>query len=577
MNWKKPSGVRSRVAAAIALILLVCASAMPTLGEGKVFPSTAFPADVKIPDQSALIIWSNGVERLVIETRFVGEGTNFAWVVPLPAVPEIEPATTGLFPTLRVCLQPSVLHRVPKFWALALFGCGLIWLIGTVRKGNDPTMLDLVGCLAAAIGFSAMVSSGPGLLFGSLVAFLIALLCVNRVRAGRESILTILVVFLLLAILASMMLPALGTAGRGGTATTEPGVNILERKVVGVFDTTVISAKDSKALLHWLSENGFAADKHSEPVIEQHIRDGWVFVATKVHRDSVNPGAVTPHPLSFTFKAAEPIYPLRLTATGSERLALELFIVGPKRAEIPNFKVAECQQLQTISGARPDAPKPMATISHDLFAKWAGDLPVITKLTAELSPADMARDAIISWSQFRGRHTQLYSEAGALITAANWSISPICILAMIVGLVAHRNGGLSHKSFWVSAGAAGCVLLAGVMVFIALPKTQVRFERFAPQRSHVYLTALALTAEDQVPTNQPVTIQLVRAALAKTKDQWRENLLQGGVVREEDSPGNYTLRETLTGVAVVGYNALGAAQELHTIPRFPAPTNSPAH
>jgi len=52
---------------------------------------------VEIPDQRALINFSNGVERLVIETRFTGRGTNFTWVVPLPAKPVIEVATPGLF------------------------------------------------------------------------------------------------------------------------------------------------------------------------------------------------------------------------------------------------------------------------------------------------------------------------------------------------------------------------------------------------------------------------------------------------------------------------------------------------
>jgi hypothetical protein len=78
-------------------------------GDGMVMHATAVPVEVRIPDQRALIQFSNGLERLVIETRFTGAGTNFAWVVPLPSPPIIEEASAGLFPTLQSLFQPR--HR----------------------------------------------------------------------------------------------------------------------------------------------------------------------------------------------------------------------------------------------------------------------------------------------------------------------------------------------------------------------------------------------------------------------------------------------------------------------------------
>ena len=57
---------------------------MAALADGMVIPTIAYPAKITIPDQCALICFTNGTERLVIETRFTGSGTNFAWVVPLP-------------------------------------------------------------------------------------------------------------------------------------------------------------------------------------------------------------------------------------------------------------------------------------------------------------------------------------------------------------------------------------------------------------------------------------------------------------------------------------------------------------
>lgn len=49
------------------------------LADGKVFPSRAEAVEVRMPDQRAPLWWSNGVERLVIESRFIGQ----AEVIPL--------------------------------------------------------------------------------------------------------------------------------------------------------------------------------------------------------------------------------------------------------------------------------------------------------------------------------------------------------------------------------------------------------------------------------------------------------------------------------------------------------------
>ena len=54
-----------------------------------------------MPDQRALLVWSNGVERLAIETRIVGEGTNFAWVVPLRSWPSVDSVRAAIRKVLR--------------------------------------------------------------------------------------------------------------------------------------------------------------------------------------------------------------------------------------------------------------------------------------------------------------------------------------------------------------------------------------------------------------------------------------------------------------------------------------------
>jgi hypothetical protein len=60
------------------LAWLTAAGSLSLEADGKVWPAIGY-AKVDIPDQRARIHYTNGVERLVIETSFVGPGTNFAW------------------------------------------------------------------------------------------------------------------------------------------------------------------------------------------------------------------------------------------------------------------------------------------------------------------------------------------------------------------------------------------------------------------------------------------------------------------------------------------------------------------
>jgi len=558
----KPCGIKRRIAAYFAVILFAWLLALPAFADGKVFPAKAYPAEVKIPDQSALLIWSNGVERLVIETRFIGEGTNFAWVVPLPAPPEIEPATTGLFPTLRTCLQPEVRHSVLNFWAVAMFACGLGWLLGTVRDTGEPTVLDIIGSLATAAGLGFMIRFGEGSLIVMFAIFFILLYLVRRVRSGQEGVVGIVAGLALILLLGSMLLPALGTAGRA-TASSKSGIDILERKVVGVFDTTVISAKNPKALLGWLGENGFAVDKRTEPIVEQHVRDGWVFVAAKVHRESAGVGPATPHPLSFTFKAPQPIYPLRLTAAGSDRLELQLFVVGPGRAEIQGFTAVECRRLRQADNAK------SVLIGHGLFGQWVAGAPVVTKLTALFGPKEMTHDATVTWREFAERRDRVYSRQGAFRTVANWCLSPLCLLVVIVGFLMYQGRITSTTVLRCLAGGGGALVLAGIIAYAALPKVEVRLERFARQRALSELKHHVLKVADSLPKQQMVTLTTVRAAMAEPGYKRFGNLLQGGQIREEDSPGNYTLRESSAGIEVLGYNAVGGAEVVFTFERTP--------
>lgn len=471
----------------IASCLLLWFLPVAALADGMVIPTIAYPARITIPDQRVLICFSNGTERLVIETRFTGAGTNFAWVVPLPSQPVIEKATSGLFPTLGYLFRPQIVHNVPRYYLGILIFAGIIALLRLAKR----SAIDIV----------------------------------------IYALLTFMFLFL-----AGALLPVAGSARRASTISSE-AVSVLDRKIVGVFETTTIGSRDAKALQHWLSENGYAVPTNAEPVIERYVKDGWIFAAAKVRRDKPDTETSTPHPLSFTFKTDRPVYPMRLTGVDNGPLSMELYVFGPSRAEAPHFKVESC--------TRP-------SIAHPLLRQWTGDLPVATKLTTTLSPAAMRNDIWLGWTPFEEKRNRLFSPHGALTIALNWGAGFFAAGLFVFWLLAFASE--RHKlKFARRMGAItlSSAILVG-LIYLSLPKIEVKLVKARSyfNTSMEQKVVLEMILDDggwqtvaearailQAATSNPTN------AISYGMNDWDNNLV-GGQIREEDSPGNYLLRET---------------------------------
>jgi hypothetical protein len=519
----------------IPLVLVVCSPTSHCLADGKVFPPVAFPANVTIPDQRALIHFTNGTERLVIETRFTGAGTNFAWVVPLPAQPVIEEATTGLFPTLDYLFRPQISHDVTRYFVGILIGTGLVLLL----------------CYAARS-----------------VILLLA---------------TIFVSFLLV----SMLLPALGKAKALASTASANAVTVLDRRLVGVFETTTIASRDPKALRTWLRENGFSVSTNSEPVIADYIRDGWVFVTAKVNRDHPDTQTSTAHPLSFTFPTTKPVYPMRLTGVDNGALQVELYVFAPWRAEARHFQVERCTRP-----AYPAIPKPVPyglswsrwspetpNIVHPLLHQWVNGAPVATKLTATLTPDQMREDVWLRASDYQEKRNRLYSKTAAMTVALNWGSGLFAVgLLAAYGICFVRLGRREKFGRAVGLIAVASLMLSG-LIYLALPTTQVRLVKSPSTGMQNVLRYLSMELWNDQPQSREEVRQELRRLLATPSEEhsgvrmaqhfggtgWA-NLLLGGSIREEDSPGNFTLRENQDELEFLGYDALGTPQVLFSYP-----------
>lgn len=505
----------------ILLIVLLGLLPLSAGADGKVFSPTAFPAAVNIPDQRALIHFTNGVERLVIETRFTGAGTNFAWVVPLPSQPVVEAASVGLFPTLQYYFQSPITHNVTRFY----LGVGLV--IG----------------LLLFLYYLIKSCSGP--------------------VAG-------VTIFLLLLLSAGLLLPALSTtkSKAGSSGAFEPPVSVLDRQLVGVFETTTIASPDPQALQTWLRDNGFVVTTNSEPIIGDYVKDGWVFVATKVRRDRAEEQTSTPHPLSFTFKTDRPVYPMRLTGVDNRLLQVELYVFADQRVYAPHFKVERCTKPEY---PEPDSkfnwrPTEGVKVMHPLLRSWVVGAPIATKLTAKLTPEMMKKDVWLEGRDFNETRNRRFSETGASRVALNWSAG-----ILLFGLVASYLFAVStrpsdpkfSKPFQLTFVVS---LLVGGIIYLALPKIDVRLAKrpWSDTRSNLY-TPLQLVHGESVqearrllanPTNAPAAIE--------GWEKYAQNHYLGVLMHEEDSPGNFILREKDGEIEYVVFDAQGAESVMAT-------------
>jgi hypothetical protein len=474
---------------ALLLLLLLVAQA-PTLADGKVFARVG--PDPTMPDQQALIHFDGRVQTLAIETRFEGEGTDFAWVVPLPSIPEISAATTGLFPTLRAVFAPEL---------------------------ADPSE----GPLVMAVGLQLCV----------------AVLVLTAAAGGRRGVVIGLAIGLL--VVPVLLLPALGKP-RGGASTTVAAVTVHERKLVGLYETATISSLSPEALISWIAENGFQMTSNAEPVIAEYVNDGWVFAAIRLSRDAQS-GTSTPHPLVFRFPTSRCVYPMRLTGLQDRPLTLDLYVFGTGRAAAPGMRAKRADSVRFGSGKGPGLE-----VMHDGLSALVPGAIAGTRLTGMLAPAQMRNDVTISFGGMSSYGARIYSYDGAILIAANLGLTVFIVVAIVTAIrLRRRSRDLNASVSWL-AGPLLATIAVGALALLWLPKTANIEYGWKPgrlssvHRDIMFRITTRIADEQERDSGFEPSAEWVRGLLSET-GHWESYPPGEGdrVVQFEDSPGNFVV------------------------------------
>lgn len=236
---------------------------------------TVSEAEYAVNQQAEQIIFEvePGYVTAHVLIRYQGDPSKFAWIVPVPSVPDLSLSESLTFALLDDATAPIVSARATSLCPSPEYAC---------MQHSMPNCGDPNGST-----FSTGVGPGP-----------------SSTGSG------------------------MGAEGEG-EGESPPGVEIIEQQQIGSYDTVTFSAGDASAAVTWLQDEGFIVNDTMTPFMQPYVDANMIFVAAKLI-----PGADLDEiaPLRMRYQADNPMIPLQLTAVAAEpHLTVTSYIYGSER------------------------------------------------------------------------------------------------------------------------------------------------------------------------------------------------------------------------------------------------------
>ncbi len=503
----------------IIAAVIVLGTGGVALGNGVKFPQIGYAKMPEIPQQRALIAYKDGIETLVVESAYVTDSPEVGWVLPVPAEPmEISVADRDVLKSVAMCMRPEVVHDL--------------------GQGLDSILMAWV---------------------------IVAVVCLGVIFSRPEGnlILASLVVVAMIVLLGSIMLPALSAAG---PSQGQAGVSAISVQRVGNYDVTVLKSASAEALQIWLKEQGLAAiPAAGVPVVNDYAKQGWVFLVAKLARQG--DGAASAHPLAVKFATKQAVFPMRLTALANTTTQVDLYIIAAGQVASPAFALNSVDRYQPVRegpakgvnaviAAHYEAGKTRLAIGSPEAAKWLWPGCIVTHLSARLHPADMGKDVWLTIGSVGRPYRQtVYSEQGRRQSSlVDLLIGGILITIAMAIICRHRRRPLKQEMMAVGVVAVVAVLWSGydwlrypVVPLVMDPNNAgqpLESNRFELRDRSEDVEAMLQRSLTE-PTTRPARLRaMIAEALADNRARgWAVNPLNGKLMTEERTPGNYAVRE----------------------------------
>lgn len=499
----------------------------------------------EIPGQTALIVYEEGMETLVVESSMKAEeGNEFAWILPLPSEPiSIEEASPGILRTLRFCIGPEV-------------------------KGAEDTRIVL-----AVMAF--------------IYSFLIALMFAAKSPKLRNQASEVLIIIVIITLLAMISVGSFLST----RAADRNKVEVISKEAVGNYDTVTLRAESASDLAGWLEENGFAGMPETFiPVVDDYIKDEWIFLCSKLKRSGS--GILEPHPLKVKFASREPVYPMRLTALGGTRTDINIFLASDKAFHHKQMKtifrdrfnetipvgktpVISMDKMPRGIRERESSPgserknRPLYSTSFDAEIAHQGALEIlpdecwITLLEGNLESEDMKEDFIFKQVDKPEPFMRtLYSGKGAAFNALTHFFFIMAGFQLILGIIYRINRMAAKKTF--IAGLA-IIVVYGLLVYAGAEKTG--HTRMISRSSIRYRGMSRLRADLPYIITDDMTREEKKQTVRTYIKEHYYNVYTGEEIKERDAPGDFTFGQDAEGNTIVlYYRENGRSEEISLNP-----------
>jgi MYXO-CTERM domain-containing protein len=232
--------------------------------------------------------------------KYAGDPSKFAWIIPVPEVPELGVSPVSAFGLLDQQTAPDVTVQVEDVCPISQWACAY---------HDQPSCPGLFGAVDEASDYG----------FGSVDA---------------------------------------GFSGDAGASTTP--VTVIDQQVVGDYQTITFRANEAAAATQWLRDNGFVVNQTTSIYMESYVNQNMVFVAAKLVPGA---GIKAIKPLRMRYRAAYPMVPLILTAVAAEpNLTVTTFVYANQAFRPMGHPVVSLDEKQIArdTKGRPNYPMALA-------------------------------------------------------------------------------------------------------------------------------------------------------------------------------------------------------------------------
>ena len=114
-----------------------------------------------------------------------------------------------------------------------------------------------------------------------------------------------------------------------GVALSDDGVDVVDLKQVGPYDTAVLQAADTSELMAWLGDNGYDLPQGVEDLLTPYAADGAYFLALKLSKNK-DTGDIAP--IGFRYSSTKVAIPIQLTSVAAAPdMRVETYVFGEHR------------------------------------------------------------------------------------------------------------------------------------------------------------------------------------------------------------------------------------------------------